>query len=113
MREADRAPSISRRDFLRRATVFTAGAAVAVAVGDEVLEAFERLANRPALVPSWGISRATYPNWEAGKPVVLTEGMIRRAVASIWTQHQPEIAKAYTIDYSPLARSPYLKWRMI
>jgi hypothetical protein len=55
--ESARAHSITRRAFLRRATVVTAGVSAALLVGEEVWEALDRLAPRRLLVPGYDWNR--------------------------------------------------------
>lgn len=50
MRDADRAGSISRRDFLRRATITAVGASASLVVGEAMWTACEQLGPRRLLV---------------------------------------------------------------
>jgi hypothetical protein len=75
MRDADRAGSISRRDFLRRATITAAAASASLIVGEAMWEALDAFGPRRLLVA--GISPDRWPDglFDAQQRVELVVGV--------------------------------------
>lgn len=86
MQESERAGSINRREFLRRALVGAAVTSTALIVGEQMFEEIARLAPRPLVLGPF-VSTATYPEWasyDVAKPWRLTLELLEKASAQIY-----------------------------